>query len=84
MKLSFFTVLVFPSHKEPVINFDLLYLKENFELLKTVKSTLKLSKNSLKYDQLVKIMAYPPYGLKFFNETQNNLECFAVYFFICM
>ena len=28
-----------------------------------VKSKLKLSKNSIKLDQLVKNMAYPPYGL---------------------
>ena len=41
-------------------DFDRSYLKKQFEFFKTVKSNLKLSKNSIKKDQLVKNMVDPP------------------------
>ena len=47
MKQSFLAVLVSPSHKKPVMwpNFGGSYLKRQFEIFKTVKIDLKLSKN---------------------------------------
>ena len=40
-------------------DFDRSHLKKLFEFLKMIKCNLKLSKNSIKHDQLVKNIAYP-------------------------
>ena len=55
-------------------DFDWSYLKKQFDF-KTVKSNLKLSKNSIKYDQIVKNMAYPTMALILNTQVKNIYKC---------
>ena len=59
--------------------FDWSYLKIYFKFFKTVKSILKLSKNLIKKDQLVKNMAYTPMALTatFYSVWLEKTLCFA-------
>ena len=68
MKETFFTVLVFPSHKEPVMrpDFDQSYLKKLFEFFKTVESNLKLVKTLYNKISLQKTW-YLPMALNYSN-----------------
>ena len=71
MKLSFFAFLVCAFNKEPIelSDFDLLYLKNYFELSKAVKTTVSLVKDLQNKVNFTKKCSTPPIALSHVLQT---------------